>query len=108
MSKWAVRFDDDSEEHHGCSVEDWNNLPKHGVLWVREFEPVSLIHMGLDYYWWEGGTVKSCSRPDIDRYLERTDGIRNVKFGRWADQYIWETAHEDLKKVTSEDCGCAD
>lgn len=93
LGRWRIWFDDGSS-HAGTTVEKWNALPKHGVLYVKHNR---INHMGLDYYWIEDDTVKSCNRMDIDRYLERDDGIRNVKFGRWASNYIWERVHQEAK-----------
>lgn len=101
--RWRIWYDDGTELG-GCDEQDWEAFPRHGVLIVREYQPVRLYHMGLDYYWLEGGSVKSCSRMDIDRYLERPQGIRCVKFGRWANQYTWEQVHEKAKAAT-EPCG---
>ena len=90
----------DDESSNDCrSEEEWNALPKHGVLYVRHN---NINHMGLDYYWMEEDTIKSCNRSDIDRYLERSQGIKCVKFGRWASDYVWEKVQKEVK-----DCeGC--
>lgn len=67
------------------------------MLIVKEMErqPNNLVHMGMDYYFFEQCQVKSCNRKDIDRYLRRPAGLRNVKFGRWASDEIWERAHNE-------------
>ena len=96
MSHWRVWYDDGSD-HEGAGDGAWQALPRHGVLIVREFGRAGpdLLHMGLDYYWLEDGQVRSCSRADLDRYLERPRGLAQVKFGRWASDHIWQQAHDE-------------
>ena len=96
MSHWRVWYDDGSM-HEGAGDEAWEALPRHGVAIVRELDRAGpdLLHMGLDYYWLEDGQVRSCSRADIDRYLERPRGLTQVKFGRWASDHIWQQAQNE-------------
>jgi hypothetical protein len=93
MTGFRIWYDNE-KKFEGVGVEEWNALPKHGVLVVLDNK---LWHMGNDYYWYEGGQVKSCRRTDIDMYLERDDGIRNVKFGRWADHHVWQSTLKDTE-----------
>ncbi len=76
-------------------------VPHDGVLIVLESErePNKLVHMGMDYYFFEEGQVKSCQRADLDRYLRRLEGVRNIKFGRWASDKIWEQVHSEAMGV---------
>ncbi len=96
--RWRIWFDNGTCSA-GADEKDWEALPRHGVLIVKEFfeDDKALIHMGLDYYFYEEGGIKSCSRMDIDRYLERPQGLRCVKFGRWGDNYTWENARKQTK-----------
>ena len=96
MSHWRLWYDDGSV-HEGASDDAWQALPRHGVVIVRELGRggPDLVHMGLDYYWLEDGQVRSCSRADLDRYLERPRGLAQVKFGRWASDHIWQRAHDE-------------
>jgi len=94
MTGFRIWYDDE-QKVDGIGVDEWNALPKHGVLVVLDSQ---LWHMGNDYYWYEGDQVKSCRRTDIDMYLERTDGIRNMKFGRWADHHVWQKTLADTKE----------
>ncbi|MHA1951133.1 MAG: hypothetical protein ACW99G_23070 [Candidatus Thorarchaeota archaeon] len=90
--RWKIWYDDENS-YTGETTRDWDALPKHGVIYVKEG---GLIHMGLDYYFMEeDGSIKSCNRMDIDRYLERDQGIKHVKFGRWADNYVWEKVSKE-------------
>ncbi len=98
IPRWRIWYDDDSY-FSGTTEKEWDSLPRHGVLIVRQKEPNGwIVHMGLDYYWLEYDTIKSCNRNDIDRYLERACGIRCVKFGRWANNHVWERVHKESKK----------
>ena len=90
MADWCIWYDDNTEVK-GSTVDEWDAAQKHGVLIVKSISP-SLYHMGLDYYWFERGEIKSCNRMDIDRYLERHQGLQHVKFGRWGDNHVWEKA----------------
>ena len=95
MRKWKIWYDDGSTSE-GVTEEDWDKLPRHGVLLVNFFrEKDRVVHMGFDYYWYEEGQVKSCQRVDFDRYLERPLGIKCVKFGRWGADNIWIKAHDE-------------
>jgi hypothetical protein len=96
MTHWRVWYDDGSM-HEGASDDAWQTLPRHGVQIVRELGRAGndLVHMGLDYYWLEDGAVRSCSRADLDRYLERPRGLAQVKFGRWASDHIWQQVHDE-------------
>ncbi len=96
MPHWRVWYDDGTN-HDGVSDDAWQALPRHGVLIVRAFGRggPDLLHMGLDYYWLEDGQVRSCSRADIDRYLERPRGLAQVIFGRWASGHIWQQVHDE-------------
>ena len=96
LPRWRIWYDDESVIP-GKTEREWEAAPRHGVLFIKHNR---LTHMGLDYYWLENGTVKSCNRMDVDRYLERPQGIRCVKFGRWADNYVWEKVRKSVK-----DCG---
>ena len=93
---------DDGAVRKGSTEEDWESFPKHGVLFVKEpnRKPNSLVHMGMDYYWLEGGQVLSCNRMDVDRYLERPQGMRCVKFGRWGLDSLWKKFHDEAMKVS--------
>lgn len=96
MPRWRIWYDDGAV-HEGAGAEAWEALPRHGVLIVRELGRggADLVHMGLDYYWLEDGAVRSCSRADLDRYLERPRGLARVKFGRWASDRIWQQVHDE-------------
>jgi hypothetical protein len=96
MSHWRVWYDDGTN-HEGASEAAWRALPRHGVLIVREMgrNGNDLVHMGLDYYWLEDGQVRSCSRADLDRYLERPRGLAQVIFGRWASDHIWQQVQDE-------------
>ena len=91
---WKIWYDDGSEVG-GSTVDEWDAHPKHGVQIVKG---LGLYHMGLDYYWYERGEIKSCNRMDVDRYLERSIGMQHVKFGRWADNHVWEKALKTSKE----------
>ena len=96
MTHWRIWYDDGSM-HEGAGDDAWRALPRHGVQIVRELGRAGndLVHMGLDYYWLEDGQVRSCSRADLDRYLERPRGLAQVKFGRWASDHIWQQVHDE-------------
>lgn len=94
MTGFRIWYDNEGR-FDGYGEDEWNALPKHGVLVVLDSQ---LWHMGNDYYWYEGGQIKSCRRTDIDMYLERTEGIRSVKFGRWADHHVWHKTLKDTKE----------
>ncbi len=96
MPAWRIWYDDGSV-HEGASAAEWDALPRHGLLIVKETGRGGgdLVHMGLDYYWLEDGAVRSCQRADLDRYLERPRGLARVKFGRWARDDVWQKAHDE-------------
>ena len=94
---WRIWYDDNSSVS-GCCEKSWNQAPRDGVLVVMESGDRKIVHMGCDYYWFENGTVKSCNPKDLDRYLRRPEGLKNVKFGRWADNDIWQKAHDEAMK----------
>jgi hypothetical protein len=104
MAVWKVWFDNGTCST-GKTKEEWEALPRHGVLIVKEFfeDETSMYHMGLDYYFYEEGCIKSCNRNDIDRYLERPQGLQCVKFGRWGDTYTWEAAKKEARKPCCDD-----
>ena len=93
MAPWRIWYDDGTA-CEGASEAGWDACPRHGVLIVKEIT-AGRVHMGLDYYWCEGGEIRSCGRADLDRYLERPRGLARVKFGRWAPDRIWHKAHEE-------------
>ena len=93
MHPWRIWYDDGAC-HDGASAAEWDALPRHGVLIVKEIT-AGRVHMGLEYYWCEDGEIRSCGRPDLDRYLERPRGLARVKFGRWAPERIWQAAHDE-------------
>lgn len=86
---WKIWYDDRSVVSGFC-VSGWNNAARDGVLIVREYGEKASVYMGCDYYWFENGRVKSCNPKDLHSYLRRSEGLRNVKFGRWADDDIWK------------------
>lgn len=92
--RWRIWFDDRSSIA-GCCEKNWNEAPRDGILIVREYGDHPLVHMGMDYYWFENGRVKSCNPKDLHGYLRRPEGLRNVKFGRWADDDIWKKARNE-------------
>ena len=96
---WRIWYDDGTYLE-GCSDEQWKKLPQQGILIVKDFQSKPpIVHMGMDYYWLENKTVKSCSRRDLDRYLIRSQGLQNVKLGRWGDNPIWKAAHDMAMKT---------
>lgn len=95
MIKFKIWYDD-GNSYEGVSEEDWERLPRHGVQIVKSFrEKDCVTHAGMDYYFFEDDTIKSVQRVDLDRYLERTQGIKCVKFGRWSADVIWQKAHKE-------------
>lgn len=90
---WKIWYDN-GKSYKGKTEKEWNDLAKHGVLIIVEEKEdagkkYTLKHQGLDYYWFEDGQILSCSRSDLDRYLERDKGVSSMKFGRWANDYTW-------------------
>lgn len=92
---WRIWYDT-GDSCEGGSETEWNVAPRQGVLIVKESK--GLNHMGCDYYWFENGNVKSCAPKDLDRYLIRDQGLRNVKLGRWADDSVWNKALEEASR----------
>jgi len=109
MYHWKIWYDDGSS-HEGKTFAEWEAISKQGVLIVKEFRPKpksNMIHMGCDYYWFEEclkrpncGQIKSTNQ--IGPYLIRPRGIRGVKLGRWADEEIWDKAHEEALRYKGE------
>ena len=97
---WRILYDA-APLAQGYTEQEWDFFPQHGVLFVRQdrHDNNPLVHIGMDYYWLENGQVKSCNARDLDRYLERRQGLRCIKFGRWADDAVWEKAHAEAMKT---------
>lgn len=94
---WRIWYDNGTNVE-GSTLEEWNGASCQGVLIVKSNR---VNHMGLDYYWLEDDTVKSCNRSDIDRYLVRPGGIQAVKLGRWSSNYVWEQARKEASEHNS-------
>jgi hypothetical protein len=79
------------------TVDQWNKQPKYGVLFVKG--PTASrdhkLHRDQDYYWIEQGIVFSCAIKDLNNYLERDQGISNVKFGRITTTPKYEKAKKE-------------
>lgn len=86
---------DDGNTVTGETEEDWNSFDRDGVLIVREYGERRSVYMGCDYYWFENKNIKSCNPKDLHGYLRRSEGLKNVKFGRWADNDVWKKAHDE-------------
>lgn len=88
---WKIWYDDGSSIV-GETEEDWNLYPIHGIIMAKEFRPdiSDLIHQGLDYYFFEDSQIISTN--DIVLYAIRPQGVKNVKVGRWCNNYIYEQA----------------
>ena len=88
---WKVWYDDDIS-YTGSTQKDWDPLPTHGIVQAKEYRPgeSDLIHHGLDYFWFENGQIISTNQ--LENYAMRIQGVKSVKIGRWANNYIYEKA----------------
>ena len=92
---WKIWYDDGTS-FTGVTEEDWNSFSTHGIIQAKEFnrpDKPNLIHHGLNYYFFEGGQIISTN--DIALYIIRSQGVKSVKIGRWANNYIWDKAVEE-------------
>ncbi len=94
---WKAWYDDEAS-YTGCTQEEWDLLPSHGIMQVKEFRPntSNLIHHGLDYFWFEDGKIISTNR--VENYAIRIQGVKSVKIGRWVNNHVYENA---VKEGTS-------
>ena len=88
---WKAWYDDEVF-YIGSTQEDWDKIPTHGIIQVKEYRPdeSDLIHHGLDYFWFENGQIISTNK--LENYAMRIQGVKSVKIGRWAHNYIYEQA----------------
>ncbi len=95
-AKVRVWFDNDTSPIIE-SVDQWNKIPKFGVLFVKG--PTATrdhkLHRDKDFYWLEQGIVMSCALKDLNTYLERDEGISNCKFGRITTTPKYEAAKKE-------------
>ena len=96
--KWKIWYDDGTS-HTGTTEDEWNVFVRDGILIVKEYGGCNIIHMGMDYYWFENGSIKSCNPKDLHGYLRRPEGLKNMKFGRWTDNKVWEKVHKEAMNI---------
>ena len=92
---WKIWYDDDTTVA-GATEEEWSSYNRDGILIIREYGYKSpLVHMGMDYYWFENSQIMSCNLKDLHGYLRRLEGLKNVKFGRWCNNDLWKKVHDE-------------